>query len=70
MFISGYLCCKYDLDGRSYTKFELEFQEYIQKHYEIQSSQSWSRIIEFFGVTEEEAFYKFYQHLEIFYKKK
>ncbi len=68
-FINGYLYCKHELYDKSYTKFELDFQEYIQEFYDIQYTQSWDCIIEFFSVSKEEAFYKFYKHLEEFLKE-
>lgn len=65
MFISGYAYCIYKNKGENLCFFR-EFQEYIQNKYNIQTSQNWSRIIEFFSQTDEEAFDTFYKLLDEF----
>ena len=60
-FISGYVICKnYNLD------YYPDFQEFIQQKYKIDFTKHWTEIINFFSSNEEEAFYKFYEHLEEF----
>lgn len=44
------------------------FNEYIANVYAINSDHNWSSIIRFFNNTEEEAFQKFYEHLDNFLK--
>ena len=43
-----------------------QIRDYIQNKYNIQTSQNWSRIIEFFSRTDEEAFDTFYRLLDEF----
>ena len=65
MLISGYAYCIYRNEGKELCFFK-EFQNYIQNKYNIQTSQNWSRIIEFFSRTDEEAFDTFYRLLDEF----
>lgn len=67
-FINGYKSHKsYDpdtdncLDG---------FNEYVYEHYHLYTDHDWSRIIQFFNESEEDAFYVFYELFDDFTKKK
>lgn len=42
------------------------FNEYIAKIYHIETDHNWSSIIRFFCNTEEEAFIRFYEHLDAY----
>lgn len=46
------------------------FQEYVQKIYDIKTDHNWASIIRFFSTTEDEAFEKFYKHLDDFLESK
>jgi len=72
-FLSGYMCCLNDRNIVDYGNLK-GFQEFIEKHYELQDNvkvcRHWSDIISFFNETEEEAFDEFYVLLEQFQKEK
>ena len=65
MFISGYAYCIYRNEGKELCFFK-EFQNDIENKYNIQTSQNWSRIIEFFSRTDAEASDTFYRLLDEF----
>jgi hypothetical protein len=46
-----------------------EFQDWIQKKYGIQSSQSWARIINFYSSDEREALNRFFELIEEFLER-
>ena len=71
-FMNGYIICEVDLglNNKQDDIFWREFQEYIQKSFNINSSQHWTRIISFFSSNEQEAFYKFFELLDEFLKEK
>lgn len=64
-FISGYSVCIYDIKG-VYPDYLDGFQEYVECQYNINSSHSWTSIIQRFSNTEEEAFDRFYELLDMF----
>lgn len=66
--LAGYCSCILRRDGGAIPFFS-DFQKYIQKKYEIYSNQHWSRIIRFFCRTDAEAFDRFYEHLDAFFKE-
>ena len=67
-FIYGYACNENEIDNKINNLF-FKFQGYIEKYYDIQSTQNWAKIIDFFCSTKEEAFYRFYEHLDEFLKE-
>jgi hypothetical protein len=66
-FISGYMCCVHERDGAS-PEYLPGFQEFIAERYNIHSVHGWPEIIQFFNVTEEDAFDEFYRLLNTYYK--
>lgn len=46
-----------------------DFQKYIENRYRLNTTHNWASIIQFFSNTEEEAFNKFYEHLDNFLKE-
>ena len=46
------------------------FQKYVEKTYNIHTDHNWASIIQFFSITEEEAFDKFYELLDEFTSSK
>lgn len=67
-FINGYMFCQNDYLGEQSQLFE-GFEEYIHKKYNIFTTHSAIQIINFFSVTEDRAFDKFYELLEEFLKE-
>lgn len=63
-YINGYLHYSNDESDNCL----VGFTEYITKIYNINSDHNWSSVIQFFCITEEEAFNKFYEHFEDFLK--
>jgi hypothetical protein len=72
MFIVGYRTAREEL-GVEPTEKEMEFygdfQPWLQKRYEVSTSGSWARIIEFYTNNEERAFYRFYELLDEFLQR-
>ena len=68
-FIGGYIYCE-TLNNSNYVNCLDGFNEYIAVVYNIKTSHNWSRIIDFYSTTDDEAFKKFYKHLDDFMKKK
>ena len=46
-----------------------DFQKYIQKKYRMNADHHWAKIISFFCISDEQAFYEFYKHLEKFFEE-
>jgi len=68
--IGGYLYRQYELDGDlEKLNYFNGFQQYVQDKYEVSSAQSWSRIIEFFSVSNDDAFDDFYALLDEYIEK-
>jgi len=67
-YMNGYMDRQRELEGQG-EGFNFEFQEYIQKRYNITSSHHWSSIITFFCTTDAEAFDRFYELLDEFNAK-
>jgi len=66
-YIGGYLAKEWEIDENYRGTFALNgFQEFVQKKYNIISSQSWDRIIDFYSTSDKEAFEKFYKLLDEF----
>jgi hypothetical protein len=71
-YIDGYMAMQYELDDNYRGTFALNgFQEFIQKKYEKKYelrafSHSWDRIIDFYSLSDEEAFDTFYKLLDEF----
>lgn len=65
-FFYGYQNCLYDLEGEFYHL--TGFQEYIEDIYDIHGFNNWASIIQLNCTTDEEAFDKFYQHLDEFFE--
>jgi len=66
-YIGGFSCAE-EIFGRQSTCLD-GFQEYIQGIYNIHSDQNWANIIQFFCVTQAEAFDMFYKHLDDFIRQ-
>jgi hypothetical protein len=65
IFIQGFLHAFYTMNNtNNYVGFYSGFQDWIQKRYDISSSQSWCRIIRFFSSNEADAFDNFYRLLD------
>lgn len=64
--LAGYCSCIIRRDGGMIPFFS-DFWGYIQREYQVYSSQHWSRIIRFFCRTDTEAFDRFYEHLDAFF---
>ncbi len=67
-FIAGYMCCIYESSSSWQESFP-GFQEFVAKHYNVESMHHWSSIISFYSTYEEEAFDEFYNLLYEFYGK-
>ena len=67
-YINGYLTRQWEIDENFRGTFSLNgFQEFVQKRYGIHAfSHSWDMIIDFYSVSDEEAFNTFYQLLDEF----
>lgn len=66
-FLSGYNVAQYQLDLRLKPENPLDgFQDWIQKKFNIDSSQSWANIILFFSQDERDALDIFFQLFEEF----
>ena len=67
-FMNGYLVCELNLESGNEqdNMFWTRFQEYIQKHYNINSSQHWTKIISFFSSSDRASFDKFFELLDEF----
>jgi len=65
-FLGGYLICMHDITKDRTIDFYPGFQDYIQQRYRITSTQGWDKIIDFFCIKDEEAFYRFFEHLDEF----
>ena len=64
-YIDGYLARQHDEDVNFIGSFALNgFQEFVQKKYNIESSQSWDRIIDFYSSSDKGAFETFYKLLD------
>jgi hypothetical protein len=61
-YVNGYM----HNSGKECNNCLLGFNEYIAKIYNLDTDHNWSSIIQFFYKTEEEAFNKFYEHLDNF----
>jgi hypothetical protein len=72
MFIVGYRTAREEL-GVEPTEKEMEFygdfQPWLQKRYEVSTSGSWARIIEFYTNNEERSFHRFYELLDEFLQR-
>ncbi len=68
-FINGYLYCA-TLNNYGYDNCLDGFNKYIADVYHIKTSHNWSRIIEFYSTSDDEAFKKFYKHLNNYIKKR
>ena len=67
-FLSGYSVAKHELGGQPTEQEQdfREFPEWIQKKFNIQTSQSWASIILFYSEDERKALDKFFQLFEEF----
>jgi hypothetical protein len=61
-FMNGYMYCIFQEDD-IITDFYPGFQEYIEQYYKVSTGQHWSEIINYYS-NNEEAFEKFFRHLE------
>lgn len=68
-FLNGYMCCYGEYNAISTMEWLPRFQEFIEKYYNIHMARHWSEIIRFCCSTDEEAFDKFFELLEIFENK-
>jgi hypothetical protein len=68
-FLSGYVVCLSDRFGESCPVLFSDFQEYVQKKYQITSSHSCEKIIDFYSRSDEEAFDKYFDLMNEFLKK-
>ena len=66
--LAGYIWCLSEETGEPASYFN-EFQEFIQKHYDIHSMQHWSDIIRFFCTSDVEAFHTFFELYDEFKKQ-
>lgn len=66
-FINGYMYRKFQEEDIR-PEFYPGFQEYIEKFYDVTAGQHWSKIIDFYSDTEEEALQKFFGHLDEYTK--
>lgn len=67
-FLSGYSVAKHEF-GEQQTKQDsdfMEFPEWIQKRFNVQTSQSWANIILFYSEDESKALDKFFELLDEF----
>jgi hypothetical protein len=67
-FLSGYVVCLYDRCNEPCPVLLSGFQEYVQKKYNIASTHSCERIIDFYSTSDEEAFDKYFDLLDEFLK--
>ena len=62
-FINGYMYRLFQEED-IIPEFYPGFQEYIAKKYSVTTGQHWSKILDFYSDSEEEALKKFFQHLD------
>lgn len=65
MYLTGYVSCLVELTNKT-TYFLIEIQSFIADYYNINSDQYWVDIIRFYTLSEEEAYDKFYELLDMF----
>ncbi|MEA5467554.1 hypothetical protein [Spirulina sp. 06S082] len=67
-FLTGYFLAKSEMDiipSAEEVEFDT-FQEWIQEKFNIESTQSWAKIILFYSVSEQDALDNFFKWLEEF----
>ncbi|MCL2512690.1 MAG: hypothetical protein FWF08_02210 [Oscillospiraceae bacterium] len=69
-FINGYIECICDRDGVHPEYLGMDFLVYIADLYNVSENKHWSSIIISNSKSDEEAFDKFYEHMEEFLKLK
>lgn len=69
LFITGYILSQRDETGE-YPESLLGFQEFVEQKYKISSNIRYSKIIRIYSTSDEDAFEKFYDILDEFYKNK
>lgn len=67
-FILGYTLSQLDETGTS-SEWLTEFQDFVQKKYNVSYSFRFSKIIRYFSTSDDHAYDKFYELLDEFYKK-
>lgn len=67
VFMNGYMYQRFQ-EQDIIPEFYLGFQEYIEKKYNVITRQHWSKILNFYSDSEEEALKKFFQHLDEYTK--
>lgn len=64
-FLDGYITYIRDTEDESF-QFYPGFQEFVAEKYEIKISAHWSKIIQLVTITDEQAFYLFFELLDEF----
>ena len=62
-YINGYMYWLFQEED-TIPEFYPGFQEYIETKYNVTTGQHWSKILDFYSESEEEALKKFFQHLD------
>lgn len=66
-YITGYMYRLFQEED-TIPEFYPGFQEYIEIKYNVTTGQHWSKILDFYSDSEEEALKKFFQHLDEYTK--
>lgn len=70
-FIDGFLYAVYLINGKKrHIEFYPDFQNWIAEKYHIRSTHGWCEIINFYELSEEKAFDRFYELLNEFFIEK
>jgi hypothetical protein len=72
MFLAGYKTARRELGiepNQEETEFYREFQSWIQKRFNVQTVNSWAKIILLYSVDEKEGFNYFFKLLDEFLKR-
>ncbi|WP_139996541.1 hypothetical protein [Paenibacillus paridis] len=65
-YLNGYIAYHNEINKEPNCFFLAEFQEYIQRRFNLYTTHSWADIIISFSLNDEEAFDRFYQLLDDF----
>lgn len=68
-FLHGYIEYHNEITGESNYFFLPEFQEYVQKRLNFNTTHSWASIITFYSGSDEDAFEYFYKLIDEFFSE-
>ena len=73
MFLVGYKTARRELGikpNEAELIFQKEFQPWLQKHFGVETVNSWAKIISFYTIDEKEAFNYFFELFDEFFQEK